>query len=109
VLQVGSRELEQLLEDLRRLLLVERPHGGGGGELGGRRVWAAAVGVEVWAFGDRGALHLGLTGSSKQARPSSVQRPPRPFAARSRLPCCSAEAALAHTILLPLSRVDRHE
>jgi len=33
VLQVGARELEELLENLRRLLLVERPHGGG--ELGG--------------------------------------------------------------------------
>jgi hypothetical protein len=27
VLQVGPRELEQLLEYLSRLLLVERPHG----------------------------------------------------------------------------------
>jgi hypothetical protein len=44
VLQVGPRELEQLLEYLRRLLLVERPHGGGGRD---SRGWRSAAEVLV--------------------------------------------------------------
>jgi hypothetical protein len=36
VLEVGAGELEELLEDHRRLLLVERPHGAGGGGVRGR-------------------------------------------------------------------------
>jgi hypothetical protein len=60
VLQVGARELEELLEDHGGLLLVEGPHGAGGGgggvrgrkvvRVGRRRRRRRRLGLLAWLF-----------------------------------------------------------